>query len=92
MHFYFRPAFVTVRLQSRTDSPQFLLRRARFFTKVVTVRIRRRANLIKSNLTGAEMNLCRLPEVPFALFARSSYGRLFRFRAPGFGLGTSDPG
>ena len=39
------------------------------------------------------MNLCRtLPEVAFARFARSSYGRLFGFRAPGFGFGTSDTG
>ena len=38
------------------------------------------------------MNLFRtLPEVP-QIFARSPCGRLFRFGAPGFGLGTSDSG
>ena len=46
----------------------------------------------QSNLTGAKVNLYRtLPEVP-QTFVRSSYGRLFKVGAPGFGFGTSDPG
>ena len=81
MHFYFRPSFVTVRSQSRTDSPQFLFMESKIFYESCVpcefgeVRIWLGC---QSNLAGAGMNLCRtLPEVPFARFARSSCGRLF---------------